>query len=92
MNEDQQPMSKEGPAPASPTPVQPFRVQADIDLALLIEDAVETVVAGHFFDNPPDASDQDPDLSGGRLTTHRRSVQEDPGSTQDVKVILELTA
>lgn len=74
-----------------PASIQPFYVEADVDLALLVGDATETVVAGHFFDNlPPDtetagAVDRSYDRYRARQGTDR-------GTTQDVKVILQLSA
>jgi hypothetical protein len=55
-----------------------------------VEDATETVVAGHFFDNLPGDTDQECD---DRLQKSYRSGQGiDWGTTQDVKVILQLSA
>jgi hypothetical protein len=74
-----------------PASVQPFYVQADVDLALLVEDATETVVAGHFFDNiPPDT--ETAGLTDRSYDRYRARQGIDRGTTQDVKVILQLSA
>jgi len=90
VTEVENPSAEESSSSALPTSVQPFYVEADVDLALLIEDATETVVAGHFFDNlPPDT-----DNAGGFDRSHDRYLARqgmDRGTTQDVKVILQLS-
>jgi hypothetical protein len=85
------PSVEEESASALPAPVQPLYVEADVDLALLVEDATETVVAGHFFDNLP------PDTEASGVTDRSYSNYlarqgADRGTTQDVKVILQLSA
>ncbi|KAI7473857.1 hypothetical protein KC351_g10849 [Hortaea werneckii] len=77
--------------PAMFEPDQPLSGTADADISLLIENAVDTMVAGHFFDSVPDIADADE-------TELRRSISPgkrggiDRGSTQDVKVALQLAA
>lgn len=82
------PRIREGPEAASPAAVQPMFATADCDLALLIEDACETVVAGHFFDNLPGTP------GGEAFEQHHRpgsaDQRKDSGTTQDVKVVLRL--
>lgn len=59
-----------------------------VDLALLIEEATESVVSGHFFENttrtvdPSDAKEQIEDEDG--------QIQNIPNPSQNVKVILSL--
>lgn len=89
--EIQQPRVHEHATTSAPAPVQPFFVRADVDLALLVEDATETIVAGHFFDNlPGDASPEDADERPQNSYRARQGI--DKGTTQDVKVILQLAA
>ncbi|KAI7477837.1 hypothetical protein KC351_g8628 [Hortaea werneckii] len=72
-------------------PDQPLSGTADADISLLIENAVDTMVAGHFFDSLPDIVD-------AGETELRRSISPgkrggiDRGSTEDVKVVLQLAA
>lgn len=70
------------------TVVQPMFATADCDLALLIEDACETVVAGHFFDNLPGTPGGEP--YGEHHEPGSADQKEDSGTTQDVKVVLKL--
>lgn len=88
----QNPRVREGASEGLPAPVQPFYVQADVDLALLIEDATETVVAGHFFDNLPGTTDPEDDEERPKGSSYRARQGVDRGTTQDVKVILQLSA
>jgi hypothetical protein len=91
MSEVRKPSVEEGSSSALPASVQPFYVEADVDLALLVEDATETVVAGHFFDNlPPDTETKS--IVDRTYDTYRARQGSDRGTTQDVKVILELFA
>jgi signal transduction histidine kinase len=87
----QNPRVRENASTAFPAPAQPFFVQADVDLALLVEDATETVVAGHFFDNLPGIAYYDDDDNASR-NSYRAGQGRDRGTTQDVKVILQLSA
>lgn len=87
----QNPRVREDASKAFPAPAQPFFVQADVDLALLVEDATETVVAGHFFDNLPGSPGYDDDDNVSQKT-YRAGQGIDRGTTQDVKVILQLSA
>jgi hypothetical protein len=58
---------------------------------LLVEDATETVVAGHFFDNlPPDTDNTEAVHRSYDRYRARQGI--DRGTTQDVKVILQLSA
>jgi hypothetical protein len=58
---------------------------------LLVEDATETVVAGHFFDNlPPDTDNTE--AVNRSYDRYRARQGIDRGTTQDVKVILQLSA
>lgn len=87
----QNPRVREDASKAFPAPAQPFFVQADVDLALLVEDATETVVAGHFFDNLPGSPGYDDDDNVSQKS-YRAGQGIDRGTTQDVKVILQLSA
>ena len=90
VSEVQNPTAEESTSSALPASVQPFYVEADVDLALLIEDATETVVAGHFFD----ILSPDTDNAGVVDRSHDRYRARqgvDRGTTQDVKVILQLS-
>jgi len=89
--EVQNPRVHEDASTAFPAPAQPFFVQADVDLALLVEDATETVVAGHFFDNLPGNTDWADDENIPQ-NSYRAGQGRDRGTTQDVKVILQLSA
>ena len=85
------PRAEEGSSSALPASVQPFYVEADVDLALLVEDATETVVAGHFFDNlPPDT--ENAGVVDRSCDDYSSRQGMDRGTTQDVKVILQLSA
>jgi hypothetical protein len=85
------PSVEEKSSSALPAPVQPLYVEADVDLALLVEDATETVVAGHFFDNlPPDTKTSG--VTDRTYDDYRARQGVDRGTTQDVKVILQLSA
>lgn len=85
------PSVKEGASSALPASIQPFYLEADVDLALLVQDATETVVAGHFFDNiPPDT--ETAGVIDRSYDRYRARQCIDRGTTQGVKVILQLSA
>ncbi|RMY45128.1 hypothetical protein D0863_16103 [Hortaea werneckii] len=72
-------------------PDQPLSGTADADISLLIENAVDTMVAGHFFDSLPDIADAgETELRRSNSPGKRGGI--DRGSTQDVKVVLQLAA
>lgn len=79
---------REGPKAASPVVVQPMFATADCDLALLIENACETLVADHFFDNFPE--NPDGEQHGDQHKSGSASRSNERGTTQDAKVILDL--
>ncbi|KAI7501621.1 hypothetical protein KC367_g2671 [Hortaea werneckii] len=72
-------------------PDQPLSGTADVDISLLIENAVDTMVAGHFFDSLPDIADAgETELRRSNSPGKRGGI--DRGSTKDVKVVLQLAA
>ncbi|KAI7408073.1 hypothetical protein KC336_g13229, partial [Hortaea werneckii] len=72
-------------------PDQPLSGTADADISLLIENAVDTMVAGHFFDSLPDIADAgETELRRSNSPGKRGGI--DRGSTKDVKVVLQLAA
>lgn len=70
--------------PVTPAPDEPVFATSDCDLALLVEDACETMVAGHFFDNLAGPAENEEEKNSQLSNRDKR------GTTQDVKVILRL--
>lgn len=86
-----EPFVEEKSSSALSVPAQSFYAESDVDLALLIEDATETVVAGHFFDNLPPDSESSPGATRS-YDDYGAHQGIDRGTTQDVKVILQFAA
>ncbi|KAM0713543.1 hypothetical protein Q7P37_010505 [Cladosporium fusiforme] len=63
-------------------------VSEAVDLALVIEEATESVVAGHFFENPARATDPDDHKDQSEDEDGRRECV--PSNSHDVRVILSL--